>query len=77
MLKRGGVLISYVDQNAPDQYAIHDHRGAEALKTMRSEMQSRGFKIEREEKWDGKKSARPLPQNWGGTVVFAARKKAE
>lgn len=73
VLKRGGMLVAYVDQNKPDAFSVHDNRG-ETLVKMRAEMASAGLIIAREEKHGGGKTERPLPQNWGGTVVFVARK---
>tara|TARA_B110001452_G_scaffold172239_1_gene144283 strand:- start:122 stop:853 length:732 start_codon:yes stop_codon:yes gene_type:complete len=73
VLKVGGKLLAYVDQNEPDAFSIHDNRGAGLIK-MRDEIKASGLSLEREEKWGGGGKVRPLPQNWGGTVVFVARK---
>jgi len=74
VLKPGGRLLMYVDQNEPDAFSIHDNRG-ETLVAMRKEMQAVGLTIAREAKHNGGKVDRPLPQNWGGTVIFAAQKE--
>lgn len=73
VLKPGGKLLLYVDQNEPDAFSIHDNRG-ETLVKMRAEIKASGMSIAREETKGGGKNVRPLPQNWGGTVVFAAQK---
>ena len=44
VLKPGGRLLMYVDQNEPDAFSIHDNRG-ETLVAMRKEMQAAGLAV--------------------------------